>query len=263
MDNLRWILLVVGVFFVFIVYFISKKKKKADDYYDYEDIEDMPDISTDNWDDLDEGVGEVRIVARDHERDHENTYDDYSEESSDDQYIAEAEPAYQEPAAEYDAVEEPVAVEEKALEEEARPASTKQEAPDEAVIVLNILAREGANLPGKSINSVLHANNMVFGDMNIYHRLDDNQQPVFSLINMIKPGSFDPTTMHELKTPGISLFMQLPGPRNPSAAFTDMLQTAYRISETLEARLCDKYRQPLTESIADEYRDLVASFDGR
>ena len=257
MDNLRWILLVVGVFFVLIVYFISKKKKKADDYYDYEDIEDMPDISTDNWDDLDEGVGEVRIVARDHERDYDNPYDDYSEESSDDQYIAEDEPAYKEAAVEHDVIEEPVPV------EEVKPAPAKQEAPDEAVIVLNILAREGANLPGKSINSVLHANNMVFGDMNIYHRLDDNQQSVFSVVNMIKPGSFDPTTMHELKTPGISLFMQLPGPRNPSAAFTDMLQTAYRISETLEARLCDKYRQPLTESIADEYRDLVASFDGR
>ena len=257
MDNLRWILLVVGVIFIFIVYFLSKKKK-ADDYYDYEDVEDVPDISTDNWDDLDEGVGEVRIVARDQSRDHDTAYDDYSGESAVDQYVAEDEPAYEEPIAVYDDVEEPVQA-----KQEVKPARTKQEPPDEAVIVLNILAREGANLPGKSINSVVHANNMVFGDMNIYHRLDENQQPVFSLVNMIKPGSFDPATMHELQTPGISLFMQLPGPRNPSAAFTDMLQTAYRISETLEARLCDKYRQPLTESIADEYRDLVASFDGR
>ena len=256
MDNLRWILLVVGVIFVFIVYFLSKKKK-TDDYYDYEDVEDIPDISTDNWDDLDEGVGEVRIVARSNERDYDRPYDDYTDESSVDQTVAGDEAAY-EPAAEYDAIEEPVAV-----KEEARPVAASQESPDEAVIVLNILAREGANLPGKSINSVVHANNMVFGDMNIYHRVDENQQPVFSLVNMIKPGSFDPATMHELKTPGISLFMQLPGPRNPSAAFADMLQTAYRISETLEARLCDKYRQPLTESIADEYRDLVASFDGR
>jgi cell division protein ZipA len=131
------------------------------------------------------------------------------------------------------------------------------------VLVLSILAREGSNLSGKSINSVAHANNMAFGEMNIYHRMDENNQPLFSMVNMVKPGSFDPASIHELQTPGISLFMQLPGPSDASGAFNEMLQTAHRMAEVLEARLCDRRRQPMTESVVEEYRNIAASFDGK
>ncbi|MGD2159803.1 MAG: cell division protein ZipA, partial [Gammaproteobacteria bacterium] len=133
----------------------------------------------------------------------------------------------------------------------------------ETVLVLSILAREGSNLSGKSINSVAHANNMAFGEMNIYHRMDENNQPLFSMVNMVKPGSFDPASIHELQTPGISLFMQLPGPSDASGAFNEMLQTAHRMAEVLEARLCDRRRQPMTESVVEEYRNIAASFDGK
>jgi hypothetical protein len=34
------------------------------------------------------------------------------------------------------------------------------------------------------------------------------------------------------------------------------------MAELLEARLCDKLRQPLTESTAEEYRSIAATFDG-
>jgi cell division protein ZipA len=99
--------------------------------------------------------------------------------------------------------------------------------------------------------------------MNIYHRMDENNQPLFSMVNMVKPGSFDPATIHELQTPGISLFMQLPGPSDASDAFNEMLQTAHRMAEVLEARLCDRRRQPMTEAVAEEYRNIAASFDGK
>jgi cell division protein ZipA len=80
---------------------------------------------------------------------------------------------------------------------------------------------------------------------------------------MVKPGSFDPSTIHELSTPGITLFMQLPGPSNASGAFNDMLDTARRMSEMLGARLCDRVRQPLTDAAVEEYREIAASFDGK
>jgi len=35
------------------------------------------------------------------------------------------------------------------------------------------------------------------------------------------------------------------------------------MSEILEARLCDRSRQPLTESVVEEYRKTAASFDGK
>jgi len=118
-------------------------------------------------------------------------------------------------------------------------------------------------LSGKSINSVALANHMFFGEMNIYHRMGVDNKPLFSLVNMVKPGSFDPASIHDLNTPGITLFLQLPGPSNAADAFNDMLHTAQRMSEMLEALLCDSKRQPLTESVVEEYRRTAASFDGK
>ena len=266
MDNFRWILLAVGIFFIIVVYLISRKNKR--DFYQDDDnlSEDLPEVSTSNWDDLDEGVGEVRIIARSHDdvlkADNDSSlpfFRDRDEELPDalmaDNYeaVISAEP---QPEAELEPEPEPEP--ESAAEVETETAAE----PSETVLVFNILARDGSTLSGKSINSVAHANDMAFGEMNIYHRMDEDNKSVFSLVNMVKPGSFDPATIHELNTPGITLFMQLPGPSNAGDAFNDMLHTAQRMSEVLEARLCDSRRQPLTESAVEEYRKIAASFDG-
>ena len=64
MDNFRWILLAVGIVIIVIIYLISRKNKR-EFYRDDNDIsDDLPEINTRHLDDLDEGVGEVRIVAR-------------------------------------------------------------------------------------------------------------------------------------------------------------------------------------------------------
>ena len=281
MDNFRWILLAVGVVIVLIIYLISRKNRR-EFYKDADDLsDDLPNIKPTGWDDLEEGVGEVRIIAR-HTGDDApdlnsgpartpvqgESYDvELNDEDANDPLFAKRPrlKPLEVPAAESGTVEarpaETPAGEAGVDETGAR--ETAGAEPTETVLILSVLAREGSSLSGDSINSVALACNMVFGDMNIYHRMGADNTPVFSMVNMLKPGSFDPATIHELNTPGISLFMQLPGPADASAAFEDMLQTAYRMAETLEARLCDRSRQPLTESIAEEYRATAASFDAK
>ena len=256
MDNFRWILLAVGILFIVIVYLISRKNKR-DFYQDDDDFtEDLPEINATNWDDLDEGVGEVRIIAR--ANDDISLTEDAEPASTfyDDTYQAATEPNVADDS-ETETGQQP----EPATPAEARPEPEPESKAElaETVLVLNILARDGSTLSGKSINSVAHANSMEFGEMNIYHRMDENHQPLFSMVNMVKPGSFDPATIHELQTPGISLFMQLPGPVDASDAFSEMLQTAHHMAEVLEARLCDRRRQPMTETVAEEYRNIAAS----
>ncbi|UCB54400.1 MAG: cell division protein ZipA [Thiotrichales bacterium] len=286
MDNFRWILLGVGIFIIVAIYLISRKNRR--DFYQDDDFksEDLPEVSTTNWDDLDEGVGEVRIIARSNDplnndngqkkQPVDREFYDADSYDEDDALMAVYRPGHEfapepvpepqpQPQHQHQPEPEPEPEPEPKLESESGSAddSKMDQAPSEAVIVLNILARDGSSLHGDSINSVAHANDMVFGDMNIYHHMGHNNNPEYSMINMVKPGSFDPSSMHDLNTPGISLFMQLPGPENASDAFTDMLQTAYRMSEILEARLCDQRRQPLTQSVVEEYRHIAASFDGR
>jgi len=274
MDNFRWILLAVGIFIIVIVYMISRKNKR--DFYQEDDYssEDLPEINTRNWDELDEGVGEVRIVARSNDDVRLESekhpaevqgFEAQAEYAADDKAHAEDEydPLFKtavpqpepepEPEPETEPIHEP---------EPEREAETEADAElEETVLVLNILARDGSSLQGSSINSVALANNMEFGDMNIYHRMDNSNGSVFSLVNMVKPGSFDPSTIDELETPGITLFLQLPGPFKASTALDDMLHTAQRMSEMLEARLCDRSRQPLTESVVEDYLNTAASFD--
>ena len=277
MDNFRWILLGVGIVIIVIIYLISRKNKR-EFYRDDDDVsEDLPEISTRHLDDLDEGVGEVRIVAR---NDDVSLYTDQTPtaEHQGEQTRVEPEVTADTVNVAVDDVKvsgldiaEPVVGAAEELKAEAAtstPNVVEHEAEAEAelaqtVLILNIMARDGSVLSGDSINSVALANKLVFGEMNIYHLMDDHDQPLFSMINMVKPGSFDPSTINELTTPGISLFMQLPGPANASKAFDDMLQTAYRISDTLEARLCDNKRQPLTESVVERYRTTAASFDDK
>ena len=64
MDNFRWILLGVGILFVVIVYLISRKNRR--DFYQEDDSmpDELPELNASHWDELDEGVGEVRVVAR-------------------------------------------------------------------------------------------------------------------------------------------------------------------------------------------------------
>jgi cell division protein ZipA len=275
MDNFRWILLAVGIFIIVVIYLISRKNKR--DFYQDDDSlsEDLPEINTRSWDDMDEGVGEVRIVARSNDdsmnidNDSALPFSGNRDEELPDALMAvdykaavgtepKAEPR-SEPELEPEPEPEPVPEPEPEPEREK---ATEAE-PSETVLVFNILARDGSSLSGSSINSVARANDMVFGEMNIYHRMDDNNRSVFSMVNMVKPGSFDPATIDELKTPGITLFMQLPGPSNAADAFNAMLHTAQVMSEMLEARLCDRSRQPLTETVVDEYRNIAASFDGK
>lgn len=237
MDYLRWILLVAGIFFVLILYLVGRKNHNHDNGYGYEsdnaDFDNSFNDEVDDWQDADEGVGEVRIVAS-RDDDYEDKYEREDESSLLDEI-------------ESDTADDVVGVDD-------------AETNSADVIVLHILAKSPNRLAGDKINSAAQANGLKFGDMDIFHFID-NGQSVFSMTNMVEPGIFDPDTMHELKTPGLTLFMQKSALNNIDI-FEDMLTCAYRMSEMLGAELCNRQRQPLTQTDAEQYRELATSFDG-
>lgn len=260
MEYLRWILLAAGIVFILFIYLLGRNRRRRKDAADIEARDDVPEFSAQDWDDLDEGVGEVRIIARD-------TSDDYLDEPE-----PETEPAYQtehshEPADTFEADNEPpaqyeeVAQAEPLEQDETEPEQQRADNSNSDIIVLHILARDDQTFTGDRINSAAISSGLMFGNMNIYHRLDDYGQSVFGLANMVEPGSFDPVNMHDLRTPGLTMFMQLSDLVEAEDAFTDMLQVAYSLSELLDGQLCNRRRQPLTQSDAEQYRELVAGVD--
>lgn len=126
--------------------------------------------------------------------------------------------------------------------------STVQSTPSETLMVVSIIAQEGASFSGPTLSDLFEDLDLRYGDMQIFHRIDDlSGESVFSVVNIIEPGYFELETLPELLTPGLALFMRLPGPCSGSVAFEDFLGTARSISAALEGRLGDQHRRVLTE----------------
>ncbi|MFR9703440.1 cell division protein ZipA [Aeromonas sanarellii] len=168
-------------------------------------------------------------------------------------------PAYEEPA--YDdepAYQEPV----HASEPEPAPASVEKIWQD--VYVINLMARPGHDLQGATLLSSLLALGFKFGEMDIFHRHEDlggKGEVLFSMINMVKPGTFNPYRMEQFSTPGVSLFMQLPLRSNAAFAFEHMLQAADQLASDLDAMLTDASRSPLSDDTIARYRHELAAYE--
>ena len=72
------------------------------------------------------------------------------------------------------------------------------------IVTLYLAARAGEVLHGPDIVVACEKAGLAYGHMGIFHRLDDNHPergPIFSLANLVKPGSFDMARLGEIRTP--------------------------------------------------------------
>ncbi len=226
MESLRWILLAAGIVFVIVIYFLgrSRRQRSRSTIDDLDD--DLPAFSAQSLDDVDEGVGQVRIITS-----------AVSQTGDDD-------------------------VASMNVSADAEQQEATQDAADKNVlndiIVLYILPKPDCILAGAQINSAAQAMGLRFGEMDIFHYMD-SKRSVFSLANMLEPGSFDADSIHDLKTTGLTIFMQIHA-GDPLDDLTEMLQRSYQLAGLLDARLCNYKREPLTEQDAENYRIQVSDF---
>lgn len=140
------------------------------------------------------------------------------------------------------------------------PAKEDQTIADSDIIYINLKSREGP-INGADLVRAMEKYNLVYGDMNIYHRLsDDSKQPLFSIANMVKPGTFNLETLMSLQTPGITMFLQLPRTFDALHALDEMWTTAQNIARELDAELLDRNHQPLSAQKQQNMRDNVLEY---
>ena len=147
-------------------------------------------------------------------------------------------------------------------EQEAHP----EEFEHSEVLVLNVAARDGRVFSGDDLLRVLITSGLKFGDMNIFHkRLSKEHQGtvVFSVANMLNPGTFDLNNMDDFTTLGISFFLALPTPINNLDAFEQMLDVAQEIRATLGGDLKDDHRNAMTGQTIEHYRQRIRDFELR
>lgn len=132
--------------------------------------------------------------------------------------------------------------------------------------MLHVAAREGTEFSGPDIHAALDAEGLKFGLHDLYHRITDTNgaiQSVYCVANMLNPGVLNPDHQHELSTPGLALFLALPGAIEGRRAMHDMMETANAIAQRLGGDVLDDKRSQLKAQAAQYMLDEIAEIDRR
>jgi cell division protein ZipA len=271
-ESLRWILLGAGFIFVIIIYILGRSRRRRQHSNVDEVEDDLPAFcaqSLDDLDHLDEGVGKVRVVTGGGYGRVQDSRLDLAEEDIDTVSVSDdvalqqdrklvAEPEQYDKSADDHIAEDQAAANRAAEAQAAEDEAAKATKKISDIIVVYILPKGDKRLLGSQIKSSSQAMGLSFGEMNIFHFKRDGRS-IFSLANMLEPGSFDQDTINDLTTTGLTLFMQIKT-HNPLDDLSEMLQRSYQLAGLLNARLCNHKRQPLTEQDAENYRAQIRAF---
>lgn len=139
----------------------------------------------------------------------------------------------------------------------------KAAAEPEEVIIINVMAPSGYRFHGEDLLKVLLDNGMRFGTMNIFHRhleSDGSGEILFSMANMVMPGTFDLDEMSSFETPGVSFFLTLPIEADSLLAFEAMVSTTSALCSILGGELKDENRSVMTQQTVEHCRQRVKDF---
>jgi len=147
---------------------------------------------------------------------------------------------------------------------EAVSADPDDDAATPKIVTLYVRARDDRQISGLSLLDAAIKAGLRFGEMKIFHRRHRGAtKPVFSMANITRPGSFDPSGWNLFQTPGVALFMTLPGPVSALDAWDAMLATGQRLAELLDADLMDDAQCLLTRQRIAQIREEMREFDRR
>ncbi|MEZ9419730.1 cell division protein ZipA [Vibrio breoganii] len=164
-------------------------------------------------------------------------------------------------------IEESVEPEVIAVEPETTPVAVavaaEPEEPELEVLVLHVKALPNQIFVGSDLFVSMEQNGLHFGPMDIYHRHADMSgtgKVLFSVANMLKPGTLSHDDPATFTTEGISFFMTLPSYGDPEQNFKIMLHTAQMIADDLGGHVLDDKRSLMTRDRIDAFKRQIQEF---
>lgn len=285
MENLRWILIIVGVAILALLYFSGRAESRAasgksrlsnradgnDDFDVLLDGSAEPPVDGFNEVDLEDFVrpGMPLDIPGSN---NSNSYG-ASAVSADnlalDEYDFEAEtgrsrsstPGFTSFAQKIESISERLSPKRRQRIAESQPADAGElPAEDSAtvnkIVTLHIVAPPNSLMNGEQLLDVFDRRGYHFGDMNIFHSMH-NGETVFSVAKMIEPGIFDIDDVESFATPGITLILQLPGPVTADVAFEVLISESFEIANELGASVLDGDRNTLSKQTLQHMREGI------
>jgi len=143
---------------------------------------------------------------------------------------------------------------------ETRPKKPAPPPPDR-IITLFLQARDNHIITGIELLDASLKSGLVFGSHDIFHRINEEDvEPVFSMANLTKPGSFDKSAWNTMEIMGVTMFMTLPGPRDALDAWDSMLATSRRLAELLRADLLDDTHSVFTRQRSMQIKEELREY---
>ncbi|HHH39247.1 MAG TPA: hypothetical protein ENK50_06720 [Sedimenticola sp.] len=132
------------------------------------------------------------------------------------------------------------------------------------ILQLNVVARSGVMF-GSDIERSVREAGLVSGEPGIFHRHagDGDSRVLYSLANLVEPGTFPLGQMDGFSTPGIVLFAQLPGPVDPMTVFEQMLESARFLTTRLGGELQDASHSDLSQQTIEHIREEIMEYKRR
>ena len=135
---------------------------------------------------------------------------------------------------------------------------------EEKIVALHVMAPAHSPFRGKDLLRAFELADLEYGDMKIYHRfleVDGQVRDAWFVANLVNPGTFEPQRMEDFTSPGLSLFLRLPGAVEGVRALDDMVATAQLLARELQGELRDETRSVLSRQGIEHLRSEVLEFE--
>ncbi len=133
--------------------------------------------------------------------------------------------------------------------------------PESPVVLLLHITPKDGTFEGEAIVRAASGCGAEPGEMEIFHRYaadaEPTEHPLFSIANMVKPGTFPFGDMAEFESPGLTLFSEVAGVSDDPPRLEAMLTTAHCLADELKAEIRDWARELLTPESEERLRDRV------
>lgn len=133
---------------------------------------------------------------------------------------------------------------------------------EEKILLLHVVAPRNRPFTGVALGAALQRAGLTPGPMDIYHFHEpetDRREPLFSVANMVPPGTLREEDLADMMTPGVTLFSQVHRSAQPQRAFEALLENANILARDLGGSILDAQQSTATnQTLAYMREDLNA-----